>query len=802
MYMDLPKAYNSKDVEDNLYEMWEESGYFNPDNLPGERQNSYSIPLPPPNATGILHLGHSLMLVIQDTLTRYHRMKGDKTLWLPGTDHAAIATQNVVEKKLIKEEGKRRWDLGREEFLKKVEEFVSSSQGTIKKQMKKMGSSCDWSRERFTLDEGLSRAVQYAFVKMYEDGLIYRGLRVVNWCPKCASTLSDDEVEYKENKAKLYYIKYGPLTVATTRPETKLGDTGVAVNPNDERYKNYIGKELEINLGKVNIKVKVFADRGVDPEFGSGAIGVTPAHSYQDWLWAQEYDLPLIQVIDERGRMTEKAGPYKGLTVQDAREKFVEDLEKANLLEKVEEIDNNLSVCYRCGRTIEPIPSKQWFIDMNKKVKIKNKEWQKDLGDTASLKELADYVVRSGKIQILPERFKKIYFQWIENLRDWNISRQIWYGHRMPVWYKGEDVYVGLEKPEGEGWMQDEDTLDTWFSSALWTFSTLGWPENVEEKGGEIVKKGDLAVYHPTSVLETGYDILFFWVARMIIMTTYHLGEIPFKTVYLHGMIRDRKGQKMSKSKGNGIDPIEMIEKYGADALRLSLISNIAPGGDIKIYEEKIKGNRNFINKLWNIARFILMKINEKGTKPSINIDREKLTLSDKWILTNLHHLIQKSTQNLEKYNLSYPIEGIYEFTWHQFADWYLEISKFEENKENILLYILYHILKLAHPYLPYITEHIWQILKEKNLIDEDMLIVASWPEADESLIFPEEKERFKQIQDIVIKVRNWRSENQIPWKEEKEISITSIQDLTEEEKKIITKLTNTTLSQNTQNKF
>ncbi len=800
--MDLPKAYNSSENEDNIYKMWEESGYLNPDNLPGERKNPFTIVLPPPNATGILHLGHSLMLVIQDTLTRYHRMKGYKSLWLPGTDHASIATQNVVEKKLIKEEGKRRWDLGREEFLKKVEEFVSSSQGTIKEQMVKIGSSCDWSRERFTLDEGLTRAVQHAFVKMYEDGLIYRGLRVVNWCVKCASTLSDDEVEYKENKSKLYYIKYGPLTVATTRPETKLGDTGVAVNPNDERYKNYIGKELEINLGKLNIKVKVFADRGVDPEFGSGAIGVTPAHSYQDWLWAQEYDLPLIQIIDERGKMTEKAGPYQGMSVLDAREKFAEDLEKEGLLEKVEEIDNNLSVCYRCGRTIEPLPSKQWFIDVNKKIKVKNKEWQEDLGDTASLKELADYVVRSGKIQILPERFKKIYFQWIENLRDWNISRQIWYGHRMPVWYKGEDVYVGLEKPEEEGWSQDEDTLDTWFSSALWTFSTLGWPDNVEEKDGEIIKKGDLLTYHPTSLLDTGYDILFFWVSRMIMMTTYHLGEIPFETVYLHGMVRDRKGQKMSKSKGNGIDPIEVIEQYGADALRLSLVSNISPGGDAKIYEEKIKGNRNFINKLWNISRFILMKLDEKNVKPSLDINKENLTLSDKWILTELNKLIQKSTENLDKNNLAYPIEGIYELTWHQFADWYLEISKYEENKENVLFYTLYHILKLAHPYLPYITEHIWQILRERELIDEDILMVSLWPQADESLIFPAEEERFKQIQDVVIKVRNWRTENQIPWKEEKQISITSIQDLTEEEEKIIENLTKTKLIQDSENKF
>ena len=752
----LDKTYEPHKHEDAIYQRWEESGYFNPDNLPGQRQKAFTIVLPPPNVTGKLHLGHASMLSYQDIMIRYHRLKGDKTLWLPGMDHAAIATQNVVEKEL-KQQGKTRHDLGRAAFLAKVNDFAEASKKIIRQQIKKMGSSLDWSRERFTLDENLSLAVRTAFKRMYDDGLIYRGDRVVNWCPRCQSTLADDEVEYEESQGQFYFIKYGPLTIATTRPETKLGDTGVAVNPKDERYKKLVGQVLQIDLAGHKLAVKVFGDSEVDQNFGSGAIGVTPAHSQQDFKWAEKYNLPLIKVIDERGEMTAAAGKYQGLSTLECRNRLVADLRKAGLLEKIEDYKNNLSVCYRCKTSIEPLTSRQWFVDVNKKVPSRGK----------SLKQLAAEAVSSHEITIIPDRFNKIYFQWMDNLRDWCISRQIWYGHQIPVWYRQPDkkskirknsklfpqvnkqeIFVGLEPPTGEGWIQDQDTLDTWFSAGLWTFSTLGWPKQTK----------DLKIYHPTSVLETMYDILFFWVARMIIMSLYFLKEKPFATVYLHAMIKDKQGRKMSKSLGNGIDPLEMIKKFGADALRLSMVIGSTPGTDLRLYEEKIAGYRNFVNKLWNISRYIISKLQETNvkiqTKSKIKNQNPK-TLADEWILAELNKIIQTTTKNIEEFKFSQAGEELYEFTWSKLADWYLEVAKLEGAKEEILLYILERLLILWHPFCPFVTEVLWQ-----NLSPEP-LIIQSWPSLAGKIKKPALTE-FAYIQALVSAIRNARAEHRV----------------------------------------
>jgi len=683
------------------------------------------------------------MLAIQDLVIRFQRMLGKKVLWLPGTDHAAIATQTVVEK-IIAKKGKTRYDLGRENFLKRVEEYVEDSKSTIRNQIRKMGSSCDWSRERFTMDKGLTTAVTEAFVQMYEDKLIYRGDRIVNWCPRCSSTLADDEVNYKTQKGKFYYIKYEPFVVATTRPETKIGDTALAVNPKDDRYKNRIGKEYDINLGKVNIHVKVIADRSVDSEYGSGAVGVTPAHSIIDYEMAQKNNLDIIQVIGPDGKMTDKAGVYAGMTVEECRKKFVEDLNEAGLIEKVEEFDNNLSVCYRCDHTVEPLISKQWFIDVNKPV---------DRFGGRSIKEESIRVIKDGSIKIIPDRFNKIYFHWMENLRDWCISRQIWYGHRIPVWYCAEcdskKPIVLRKQPECcpecscHKLKQDPDTLDTWFSSGLWTFSTLGWPD----------KTKDLETYHSTSLMETAYDILFFWVARMIIMSNYLMKEVPFETVYLHGLVRTKDGVKMSKSKPEtNIDPLDVIKEYGADSLRMSLLIGTAAGNDFKIYKEKIAGYRNFVNKLWNISRYVLMtvekpKLIEKQPKPK--------STADEWISQRLGAVSNQVTKGLEEYNFSFAGEVLRDFTWNDFADWYLEISKIEKNKDEMLLYILQILLKLWHPFMPFVTEEIW-----KN-INNELLMIQKWPEVKVKTDKKIEKD-FMLIREIITNLRNLRSEHRI----------------------------------------
>ncbi len=602
MPKEIAKAYDAKEHEDNIYKMWEESGVFNPDNLnlPADAP-TYTIVLPPPNITAKLHLGHAAMLAIEDLMIRYKRMKGFRALWIPGTDHAAIATQNVVEKKLLRE-GISRHDLGREKFILEVDKFLKETQTIILNQTRKMGSSLDWSREAFTLDEQRQRAVKKMFIDMYNEGVIERGERVINWCPRCKSTLADDEVEHKDQKTILYTFKYSkdfPFSISTTRPETKLGDSAVAVNPKDARYKDLVGKVFNVNFVGIDLKLKVITDYEIDQGFGTGALGVTPAHSMIDAKMAEVNNLKIIKVIDEDANIREGFQEYSGKTALEARKMIVEKLRAAELLEKEEEIDNSLSICYRCDTAIEPLPSKQWFVNVNKELAR--------LGGK-SIKQKAIEAAKIKDIKFIPERFEKIYIDWMENLHNWCISRQIWFGHRIPVWYKGYETYVGDEAPSEDGWTQDEDSLDTWFSSGMWTFSTLGWPDNYKDG----IKSGDLARFTPTQVLETGFEIITLWVSRMIMMTFFALDEVPFTHVYLHGMILDDKGQKMSKSKGNGIDPLDVIEKFGTDSVRLSLLSGNTPGNNMRLSEEKIGSNKNFVNKLWNISRFILSK-SERG---------------------------------------------------------------------------------------------------------------------------------------------------------------------------------------------
>lgn len=765
----ISKIYDFQKTEDKIYKNWEKSGFFNPDvcvkkGVAKINTPSYSISMPPPNVTGKLHLGHAVMLAIQDILIRFHRMKGEKTLWVPGTDHASIATQNKVEK-LLKKEGLGRHRLGKEKFLKRVEKFALESHNNIVRQCKKMGTSCDWSREAYTFDKTRSRAVNLVFKMMYDDGLIYRGERAVNWCPRCHSTLADDEVEYKEQKTNFYTFRYSPdfpFAISTTRPETKLGDTAVAVNPKDKRYQKYVGKTYKINFLGTKLNIEIIADREVDPKFGTGALGVTPAHSQTDWKIAEANKLKIIEIIDEKGNIKSGFGKYSDLKTVTARKTIVKDLKKYGLLEKEEEITHNISLCYRCDTPVEVLPSLQWFLDVNKKIKKYRK----------SIKELSVEAVRKGvfgreKIRIFPKRFEKEYFRWMENLRDWCVSRQIWFGHRVPVWHKGKKIYCGVNPPKGTGlnevnWKQEEDTLDTWFSSGLWTFSTLAQsPEQLRiQKGKLAINSRDFRDYHPTNVLETGYDILFFWIARMIIMTTYAVRDIPFKDVYLHGLVRDDQGRKMSKSLGNVLDPLEMINKYGTDAVRLSLVIGSAPGGDQNLSEEKIAGFRRFTNKLWNISRFVIQKQQDTPpeTSPSKGEDipslRRRLvrsslgegggeggvnefTLSDLWILQKMGKLVSEITRDLEKYNFSQAGEKLREFTWSDFADWYLEISKFENNPEKfwILNLVLQDLLKLWHPFTPFVTEEIWLALNRNgsmgSLGNKNLLMVEKWPSSD-----------------------------------------------------------------------
>ncbi len=744
MKNELDKVYNPGEHEDNTYRLWEESGFFNPDNLNcAPEAPTYTIVLPPPNITDKLHIGHSCMLAVEDLLIRYRRMAGFRTLWIPGTDHAAIATQMVVEKRIFKETGQTRHDLGKERLLEEVWNFLRSTQKTILHQTRKMGSSLDWSREAFTLDDQRRRAVNRLFVDMYNEGIIYRGERIVNWCPHCHSTLADDEVEYKEQNAKLYTFKYSPdfpMAISTTRPETKLGDTAVAVNPKDERYKKYIGQEFSVNFCGQDLKIKIIGDRNVEMEFGTGALGVTPAHSMIDWQMAQTNNLEIIKVIDENALIRPGFGRYSGLKASEARELIVEELRNQGLMVSEEDLVNNLSICYRCDTPVEPLPSKQWFVSVDKKL---------DRLGGQSLKEKAITVAKEGAIEFIPDRFGKRYLHWMENLHDWCISRQIWFGHSIPVWYKDEEVYCGEVAPEGTGWKQDEDTLDTWFSSGMWTFSTLGWP-NTYQNG---VKSGDLARFHPTQALDTGHEILTLWVSRMVMMSFFALGEIPFEKVYLHGTIVDMKGKKMSKSKGNGIDPLEVIEKYGTDSLRLSLLMGATPGNDNRYSEEKNESKRNLVNKIWNISRFILNEVDEKALATPKDIAPELKTLADKWIVGELEATISGVTSRLDSYEFSLAAEELTDFTWNKLADWYLEISKVEKGKDEILVYILKNLLSLWHPFIPFVTEAIWQSF------NTDLLMVSAWPKAPGAESVAAE---FEIIKKVIIEIRNARSQNKL----------------------------------------
>lgn len=743
----LEKAYEPKKYEDDIYKKWESSGFFNPDNLPGKRTKTFSLSMPPPNATGILHLGHAMENSLHDVFVRFARMKGDKTLWVPGTDHAAIATQNKVEKLLL-DEGTSRHELGREAFLKRVHEFANASRATIQKQLRKIGTSCDWSREAYTMSPTLTKIVQEVFVSMFNDGLIVQGERIVNWCPRCESTLADDEVEYKTTKGTYYYFKYGPITIGTARPETKFLDKTIVVHPKDKRYKDLVGKTLTIPWINGDVEAHVIADPVVDIKEGTGAMTITPAHSFVDFELAQKYKLPIVQIINEQGELTGHAGEFAGKKANEVRDEIVKKMKQKGLVEKIAtDYEHNLSVCYRCDTPVEPLVSKQWFISVDKPVI----PWK---GKKQTFKEIALDVVASGNIDIIPKRFHKIYDHWINNLHDWCISRQIWFGHRIPVWYnEKQEVEVSIAQPTKKGeWKQDPDTLDTWFSSGLWTFSTLLEEPKADEKLERWIKRSkDIKKFHPTSIMAPGYEILFFWVARMIIMSSYVMKEIPFETVYLHGMIRDKQNRKMSKSLDNGIDPIDMIQKYGTDALRLALMSGLTAGNDMKMYEKKIEGQRNFVNKLWNISRFILTSVE----KPHI-VEKQPTanTLSDKWILAELHLLIEQTTKHLEKLEISHAVEKLREFTWNSFADWYIEIAKIEKDKDDILLYILGTLLTLWHPFIPFITERIWSELSHSTN-KKDLLLVESWPKSTKH----KPTNDFKTIQKSIVAIRTARAE-------------------------------------------
>ena len=724
----LTKPYEPINTESRIYKLWEESGFFNPDvciekGVTKPDAEPFTIILPPPNVTGVLHMGHGLMLTIEDIMIRFARMQGKRTLWLPGTDHAAIATQSKVEKEIYKKEGKSRHDLGREEMIRRIEAFAKESHDTIITQVKTIGASCDWSREAFTLDAARNRAVNTIFKKMYDDGLIVRKHRIVNWDPKGQTTISDDEIVYEERTAKLYTFTYSkdfPIPISTTRPETKVGDTAVAVHPDDARYQKYIGKEYDAVFCGVPIHIKVIADKEVDPAFGTGALGVTPAHSQIDWEIAERHNLPVVQVINEYAKMTVLDELLHNKKTTEAREIIVAWLRDESLLTKEEDTKQNVSTAERTGGIVEPLPKLQWWVAVNKPFTIEHSDIPGiPSGSQTTLKEIMKKTVAEKAISIIPEHFEKTYFHWIENLRDWCISRQIWYGHRIPVWYRGDELYCGLEAPEGDGWGQDPDTLDTWFSSGLWTFSTLGWPDKTE----------DLNIYHPTNILETGHEILFFWVARMILMTGYALGTVPFRTVYLHGTVRDAQGRKMSKSLGNGIDPIEIAQKFGADAGRMALVVGNTPGTDTRISEDKIKAYKHFANKIWNITRFVL-----DNTEYAKDIIIPTLTTNDAEIIKKLNIVIQEVTADLENNRLHLASEKLYDYVWHTFADAILEESKTilgigteaeKTSRRYVLLIILETSLKMLHPFMPFITEEIWGILPRES---KQLLLVEPWP--------------------------------------------------------------------------
>ncbi len=715
------KPYDPASTEPRIYDAWEKSGYFNPDNLPNAADREpFTVTLPPPNVTGILHLGHAYEDSLQDTVVRFQRMRGKRALWVPGTDSAAIATQARVEKNIQKEEGKSRHDLGREELVKRVSAFAKASEGTILSQVKRMGASLDWSRYAYTMDDKRNAAVATAFRRMYDAGLIYRGNRIVNWDPKGQTTISDDEIVHEERAAKLYTFKYSkdfPIPVATTRLETKVGDVAVAVHPDDTRYAEFVGKEYEVIFCDIPLRIRIVADREVDPEFGTGALGVTPAHSMIDWQIAERHDLPRDRVVlNEYAKMTVE-GRLSGLKVTEAREVVAEWLREESLMISEEDITQNVSTAERTGGIVEPLPKVQWFVNVNQPFTIPESHIPGiESGSTLTLKELMRAAVEYGGVEMPQENFRKTYFYWIENLRDWCISRQIWFGHRIPVWYRGDETYCGIQAPKGDGWEQDPDVFDTWFSSQLWTFSTLGWPERTD----------DLATYHPTAFMSPAYEILNLWVSRMILASGFLLGQVPFKRVMIHGLVRDKQGRKFSKSLNNGIDPIEMIDKYGADALRMGLLVGSAIGNDIRFDESKVKGYKNFSNKLWNIARFILE--NAEGADPNAMISE-----ADAALRSELDAAIADITDDMMEYRIHLAAEKIYHYAWHRLADEILESSKpilagtdmaAKASRQALLCSLLTDVLKVLHPFMPFVTEEIWKSLTP----DADLLMVTSWP--------------------------------------------------------------------------
>jgi len=745
---EMPRAYEPGKVEQKWYRFWLDRGYFSPEMNPDRKP--FVIIMPPPNVTGELHLGHALTATMEDILTRWHRMKGEPTLWLPGVDHAGIAAQVVVEKALAAE-GINRHELGREKFLERMWQWADSCRGAISKQHQRLGISCDWDREVFTLDDGPSRAVRTAFVRLYERGLIYRGERIINWCPRCTTALSDLEVEHKDIGGHLYYVRY-PLadnakefiTVATTRPETILGDTAVAVNPKDKRFKNMVGKNAI--LPAVNRVIPIIADEAVDPRFGTGAVKITPSHDPVDFEVSQRHDLPLVNILNDDATMNQNAGPYEGMDRFACRKAIIEDLEKAGLFIKVEPHSHAVGHCIRCQTVIEPIASLQWFVSAE------------------PLAKPAIEAVTSGRINIVPQRFTKVYLNWMENIRDWCISRQLWWGHRIPVWYCQDcgELTVSVADPAAcqkcgsTRLEQDPDVLDTWFSSALWTHSTLGWPDDTE----------DLRYFYPTSVMETGYDILFFWVARMIMMGIADCDDIPFHTIFLHGLIRDEKGEKMSKVRGNVLNPIDTLEQYGTDALRFALSTGTAPGNDIKLASSRLEAGRNFANKLWNAARFVIRSIEPGMTALEIRPDR--LPPEDRWILSRLNRTVASVTSLIGEFQLGEALRQIHDFLWGEYCDWYIEFAKIRLRPGTdrpsplpVLIHVLETSLRLLHPYMPFVTEELWQDLKRSLPADwqaAESIMVATYPEADKKAVDREAERVMDPIIEIVRAIRNTRA--------------------------------------------
>jgi len=713
---DIPKSYDQS-KEADIYKLWELSGYFNPDNLKGK---PYTIIMPPPNVTGTLHVGHALGLTLQDLMVRFERMRGRKTLWLPGTDHAAIATQAKVEAMLYKEEEKTKHDLGREEFLKRVEKFAQASHDTVIGQMKALGASADWSREAYTLDDKRSLAVRTGFKRMFDDGIIYQGDRIVNWDPKLQTTVSDEEIEWKDEVTHLYYLKYGPFTIATARPETKFGDKFVVVHPADERYKYFThGQELDVEWINGPIKATVIKDDSIDMDFGTGAMTITPWHDAADYDIAQRHKLPFEQIINDKGLLLPIAGDLAGQHIRKARPVIVERLSAKGLVEKMDaSYAHRVATNSRGGGTIEPQVKKQWWVDMNKEFKLKE-SWIKgvDANSPTTLKQILKLVVETDQVKIIPDEQKKIYLNnWVANLRDWCISRQLWYGHRIPVWYKDGQVHCDVSPPEGSGWEQDPDTLDTWFSSGMWTFSTLGWPDQTE----------DLKTFHPTDVLETGKDILFFWVIRMVLMSGYFIGDIPFQTVYMHGMVRDENKKKMSKSLGNIINPLDLTAKYGVDALRMSQLVGVLPGVDMALSDDKVRGYRNFANKIWNASRFVMQNTHDLTKPDSVTVSED-----DQKIVDEAMKMAADVTSLLEKYDFAHAAENLYHFFWHRFADEIIEQSKVRmmedatrQSTQKMLLIVMDILLKVLHPFTPFVTEAVWQ------LDHRQMLMIEPWPVA------------------------------------------------------------------------